>query len=165
MPTPLRPRSIRSLHSLCYLPVRFSCSYQRSYSPRTRSSTALQHGLKGQSAELLQGQKSPVLKCFTGLRQPPHRNEPPMNCKKGTRIRAHRTLGSDVNHAVALRQHGSGFPSFLCAPIQMLTALKLHSPQCLFKLTYRQHYKGIWHCFRRTPHSHLAWDSAPQTWL
>lgn len=106
-----------------------------------------------------------MLKCFAGLRQQPHRNEHPMNCKKGTRTRARRTVKSDGNHAVALRRHGLGFPSFLYAPVQMLTALKLHSLQRLFKLTYQQPHKGIWRCFRRMPRSHFAWDNAPQTWL
>lgn len=76
-----------------------SRSYPWSHS---QPSTALQHGLEGQLAELLQGQKSPVLKCFVGSRQQPHGNEPPVNCKKGAGIGAHRTVGSDANRAVPL---------------------------------------------------------------
>lgn len=130
--TPLWTRLISSLHSLCYVIMRFSCSYRWSYWHRTQPSTAPQGGLKGQLVELLQGQKSPVLKCFAGLRQQPHRNEHPMDCKKGIRTRAHRTIRSNGNHAVALRWHGSVFPSFLYALIQILTALKLHSLQASF---------------------------------
>lgn len=72
VPAPLWPHLMNSPHTLSYLSTHFFRSCQWNYSCRTHPSTALQHGLKGQWVELPWGQKSPVLKCFVGLRQQLH---------------------------------------------------------------------------------------------
>lgn len=70
--TPLAPLDEISPHTVLYLSTHFFHSCQWNYSCRTHPSTALQHGLKGQWVELPQGQKSPALKYFVGLRQQLH---------------------------------------------------------------------------------------------
>lgn len=51
-------------------------------------SSAPRHSRTAPSVQLLQGHKSPVLKCFAGLRKKPQRNHHPTNGNKGSRIRA-----------------------------------------------------------------------------
>lgn len=69
VPAPLWLHLINSPHILSYLSTHFFRSCQWNYSCRTLPSTSLQHGLKGQWVQLPQGQKSPALKYFVGLRE------------------------------------------------------------------------------------------------
>lgn len=72
VPAPLWPSLMNSPHTLSYLSMHFFRSCWWNYSCRTHPSMALQHGLKGQWVDLPRGQKSPVLKCFVGVRQQLH---------------------------------------------------------------------------------------------